>query len=114
MGRRSRHRVYERPVPIELTFATVRHRTKVNQGARLHGRRDRHAIKLIEAAQERWRADGAGRADIVIASGDVPADPGKVSAVECWGSDFTRSYYSDSINFEPNSGDMAACVYDAP
>jgi len=62
----------------------------------------------------RWRKDGAGRADIVIAGGDVPADPGMVSAVECWGSDFMRSYYSDSINFEPSTGDAAACVYDAP
>ena len=62
----------------------------------------------------RWRQDGAGRADIVIAGGDVPADPGMVSAVECWGSDFMRSYYSDSINFEPSEGVAAACVYDAP
>jgi hypothetical protein len=64
----------------------------------------------------RWRADGAGRADIVIAGGDVPADPGPgmVSAVECWGSDFMRSYYSDSINFEPSEGQASACVYEAP
>ena len=62
----------------------------------------------------RWRADGAGRADIVIAGGDVPADPGMVSAVECWGTDFTRSYYSDSINFEPSEGQPSACVYETP
>jgi hypothetical protein len=31
--------------PIESTFATVRHRTKVTQGARLQGRRDRHGIQ---------------------------------------------------------------------
>ena len=62
----------------------------------------------------RWRADGAGRADISIAGGDVPADPGMVSAVECWGSDFMRSYYSDSVDFEPSEGAVSACVYDAP
>lgn len=62
----------------------------------------------------RWRADGAGRADILISSGDIPADPGQVSAVECWGADFTRSYYADSIGFEPTEGDATACAYDAP
>jgi hypothetical protein len=62
----------------------------------------------------RWRVDGAGRADIVIAGGDVPADPGMVSAVECWGADFMRSYYSDSLELEPTEGEASACVYDAP
>lgn len=62
----------------------------------------------------RWRADGAGRADIGISGGDIPADPGMVSAVECWGADFARSYYMDSIGFEPTEGDATACVYDAP
>jgi len=62
----------------------------------------------------RWRADGAGRADIVIAGGDVPADPGVVNAVECWSADFMRSFYDDSIGFEPSEGDASACAYDAP
>jgi hypothetical protein len=66
------------------------------------------------AIDSRWRAEGAGRADIVIAGGDLPAAPGLVSAVECWGSDFTRSYYSDSINFEPSEGQPSACVYETP
>jgi len=62
----------------------------------------------------RFRADGAGRAYIAIAGGDIPADPGLVSAVECWGADFMRSYYADSIDFEPEQGDETACVYEAP
>jgi hypothetical protein len=61
----------------------------------------------------RFRADGAGRADIAITGGDIPADPGMVSAVECWGADFMRSYYSDSLELEPTEGDATACVYDA-
>lgn len=61
----------------------------------------------------RWRADGAGRADIDIAGGDVPAEPGVVTAVECWGADFMRSYYSDSLDIEPVEGDASACVYEA-
>lgn len=60
----------------------------------------------------RWRADGAGRADISISGGDVPADPGSVTAVECWGADFIRSYYSDSVELAPTEGEASACVYD--
>ncbi len=60
----------------------------------------------------RWRASGAGRADIAIAGGDISADPGVVTAVECWGADFVRSYYADSIDFEPSEGEASACVYD--
>jgi hypothetical protein len=62
----------------------------------------------------RWREDGAGRADITIASGDIPADPGVVTAVECWGADFMRSYYTDSIEYSPTEGEASACVYDTP
>jgi hypothetical protein len=62
----------------------------------------------------RFRADGAGRADISIAGGDVPADleGASVTAVECWGADFMRSYYSDSLDLEPTEGDPTACAYD--
>jgi len=50
----------------------------------------------------------------VISGGDIPATPGAVSAVECWGADFVRNYYIDSIGFEPSEGEASACVYDAP
>jgi hypothetical protein len=60
----------------------------------------------------RWRADGAGRADIAISGGDIPADPGRVSAAECWGADFMRSYYADSLELEPSEGEASACAYD--
>jgi hypothetical protein len=76
---------------------------------------DAKATALEDVAiDSRWRADGAGRADIVIAGGDIPVDPGSVSAVECWGADFMRSYYADSIDFEAEQGDETACVYRAP
>jgi hypothetical protein len=58
-----------------------------------------------------WNGTGAGRADITLTGGDVPADPGKVTAVECWGSDFYRVYYSDSINYESTEGDASACAF---
>lgn len=60
----------------------------------------------------RWAASGAGRADITIVSGDLPASISAVDAVECWSADFEQSYYSDSVNFEPTSGEAGACVYD--
>jgi hypothetical protein len=60
-----------------------------------------------------WRSDGAGRADIVLAGGDVPAGLGSVTAVECWGADFMRSYYSDSVELSPAFGDPTACAFDS-
>ena len=42
--------------PIESTFATVRHRTKVTRGPGSRAAGLAMAFKLIEAAQDRWRA----------------------------------------------------------
>jgi transposase-like protein len=42
--------------PIESTFATVRHRTKVTKGPGSKAAGIAMAFKLIEAAQHRWRA----------------------------------------------------------
>jgi transposase-like protein len=42
--------------PIESTFATVRHRTKVTRGPGSRAAGLAMAFKLIEAAQNRWRA----------------------------------------------------------
>jgi hypothetical protein len=63
----------------------------------------------------RWQSTGAGRADIGISGGDLPAAGlDAVNAVECWGSDFSRVYYTDSANMAPTSGSVAECVYAAP
>ena len=59
----------------------------------------------------RWAATGAGRADIKITGGDLPASTPLVDASECWGTDFTQSYYSDSVGFAPTAGDVSACVF---
>jgi putative transposase len=45
--------------PIESTFATVRHRTKVTRGPGSRAAGLAMAFKLIEAAQDRWRAVNA-------------------------------------------------------
>jgi hypothetical protein len=62
----------------------------------------------------RWRATGAGRADIAFSGGDVPAALGVVTAVECWDTDFTRVFYEDSVDFQPVEGDVAACAFADP
>ncbi len=62
----------------------------------------------------RWQNTGAGRADITIANGDLPAGTELVTAVECWGADFTRVYYGDDVDFAPTEGDETACAYDSP
>jgi len=59
----------------------------------------------------RWNATGAGRADIDFTGGDLPPSIPMVDAVECWGTDFTQSYYNDSVNFSPTVGEESACVY---
>jgi hypothetical protein len=64
--------------------------------------------------QSRWRADGQGRSDITIAGGDLPAETPLVTATECWGTDFGRVYYADSVDFEETFGEAGACAYDAP
>jgi transposase-like protein len=45
--------------PIESTFATVRHRTKVTRGPGSRTAGLAMAFKLIQAAQDRWRAVNA-------------------------------------------------------
>ena len=45
--------------PIESTFATVRHRTKITRGPGSRAAGLAMAFKLIEAAQDRWRAVNA-------------------------------------------------------
>jgi hypothetical protein len=65
------------------------------------------------AILSRWRADGAGRADVSIAGGDVPEAFGSFSIAECWADDFARVYYTDSVGAEPTQGDETACAFTA-
>lgn len=45
--------------PIESTFATVRHRSKITKGPGSRAAGLAMAFKLIESAQDRWRAVNA-------------------------------------------------------
>ena len=55
--------------PIESTFATVRHRTKVTKGLGSKAAGLAMAFKLIEAAQERWRAVNAPHLVALVRAG---------------------------------------------
>lgn len=55
--------------PIESTFATVRHRTKVTKGPGSRAAGLAMAFKLIEAAQERWRAVNAPHLVALVRAG---------------------------------------------
>lgn len=58
--------------------------------------------------RSRWQADGAGRADGRLSGGDLATG---AEASECWGTSFRRTYYTDSVNFEPTEGDVADCAF---
>jgi transposase-like protein len=55
--------------PIESTFATVRHRTKVTKGPGSKAAGLAMAFKLIEAAQARWRAVNAPHLVALVRAG---------------------------------------------
>jgi putative transposase len=55
--------------PIESTFATVRHRTKVTKGPDSKAAGHAMAFKLIEAAQQRWRAVNAPHLGALVRAG---------------------------------------------
>ena len=55
--------------PIESTFATVRHRTKVTKGPGSRVAGLAMAFKLIEAAEQRWRAVNAPQLVALVRAG---------------------------------------------
>ena len=64
------HRVHLRTAsPIESTFATVRHRTKITKGPRSRAAGPAMAFKLIESAQDRWRAVSAPHLVVLARAG---------------------------------------------
>ncbi len=63
----------------------------------------------LATMHSRWAADGQGRGDVQVAGGSLGSNV--VSASECWGSSFTRVYYTDSYGIEATEGEESACAY---
>jgi len=57
--------------PIESTFATARHRTKITKGPGSRAAGLAMAFKLIESAQDRWRAVNAAHLVALVRAGAV-------------------------------------------
>jgi hypothetical protein len=57
--------------PIESTFASVRHRSKLTRGPGLRAAGLAMAFKLLEAAQDRWRAVNAPHLVALVRAGAV-------------------------------------------
>jgi len=69
-GRLREHWVHLRTTnPIESTFATVRHRTKITKGPGSKAAGLAMAFKLIDAAQARWRAVNAPHLVALVRAG---------------------------------------------
>jgi putative transposase len=72
--------------PIESTFATVRHRSKITKGPGSRAAGLAMAFMLIESAQARWRAVNAPhlvalvRAGAKFENGHLVTRPGEVAA----------------------------------
>ena len=73
---------------IESTFATVRHRTKITKGPGSRAAGLAMAFKLIESAQDRWRAVNAPhlvalvRAGATFTNGKLVERPGENAGSE--------------------------------
>jgi hypothetical protein len=61
----------------------------------------------------RYNGQGAGRSDLQVSGGDVPANLSSVTASECWSSSFLTTYYTDSANWRATTGDPSTCAFPA-
>jgi hypothetical protein len=57
----------------------------------------------------KWRADGAGRADVTVSGGDTVGGA-LLDITECWARDASRVYYTDSLGIEPVFGAPSNCA----
>ncbi len=59
--------------------------------------------------RSRWLADGSGRADVRMQSGDLGELV--VEASECWASNFGRVFYTDNASWMPTEGEESDCSH---
>jgi hypothetical protein len=72
---------------------------------------DNDAAGILEDAAlvSRWTASGAGRADMIVTGGSLPAGF-TVHATECWDTGFGRVYYTEDVDPTKTEGDVSACA----
>lgn len=70
---------------------------------------DGRGIDELATMRSRWQEDGQGRGDVQVAGGSLGATV--VSASECWGSTFSRVYYTDDAGLQPTEGVETDCAY---
>jgi hypothetical protein len=61
------------------------------------------------AENSRWNATGAGRADVKMTGGDFGSKT--VLASQCWSNTFAQTYYTDSVDYAPTTGDPSSCAF---
>jgi hypothetical protein len=57
----------------------------------------------------RWNSTGAGRADVKMTGGEFGATTVLVS--QCWSDEFAQTYYTDSVDYEPTTGQPSSCAF---
>ncbi len=70
---------------------------------------DGRGVDELATMRSRWQADGQGRGDVQVAGGSLGGTV--VSASECWGSSFSRVYYTDDAGLQPEEGVETDCAY---
>lgn len=71
------------------------------------------ALEDVTVASQ-WDAAGAGRSDVTLSGGDVPAALDPLTLVECWDTHFKQSYYKDSADSAPQVAEINACAFADP
>ena len=94
--------------------------------ANLHKVEEAKPLEEVFAIRSRWLADGAGRSDVRVSEGEIPADlqfyiPGTAATsadiVECWDNSFNVVYADTNPDeLEPHlghdeEGDAALCAF---
>jgi hypothetical protein len=69
------------------------------------------SAKETFTVHSRWQETGAGRSDVKIAGGDVPAAQAPVTVNECWDENFLSQYRNLSYDPASSWGQESSCVF---
>jgi len=61
------------------------------------------------AENSRWDSTGAGRADVKMTGGAFGTTTVMLS--QCWSEAFQQTYYTDSVDYEPTTGQPSSCAF---